>query len=89
MYDLISFVVRGKVRKEVLKSLDRPMTPTILAEKINNHRSTTSRTILELVSKKLVNCITPKENMGRYYQITPLGKKVINKIKEVENGTQK
>jgi DNA-binding MarR family transcriptional regulator len=80
MYDLISFVSRGKIRKKVLSNLDKPLTPTQLSEKIKTHRSTTSRTLLELENKGLVKCITPNENMGRFYEITKQGKKVIDEI---------
>jgi len=82
MYDLLSFVVRGQVRKKVLKELDKPLTPTILSEKIRTHRSTTSRAILALEKKGLVKCITPKEKKGRYYQITNRGKEVIKLIEK-------
>jgi DNA-binding MarR family transcriptional regulator len=81
MYDLISFVTRGKTRKKVLLNLDEPLTPTQLSEKIKTHRSTTSRTLIELEEKKLVKCITPKEKMGRFYEITVQGKKLIGKLK--------
>jgi DNA-binding MarR family transcriptional regulator len=80
MYDLISFVTRGKIRKKVLLNLDVPLTPTQLSEKIKTHRSTTSRTLLELEEKKLVKCITPKEKMGRFYKITLQGKKIMSEI---------
>jgi DNA-binding MarR family transcriptional regulator len=83
MYDLISFVTRGKIRKKVLLNLDVPLTPTQLSEKIKTHRSTTSRTLIELEEKKLVQCITPKEKMGRFYEITQKGKKIIDNIYKV------
>jgi len=81
MYELVSFVSRGKVRKVVLSNLIKPHTPTELSHIIKTHRSTTSRTILALESKGLVKCITPKEKMGRYYEITSLGKKILEKFK--------
>ena len=80
MYDLISFVTRGRVRKEVLKALEKPMTPTELANKLKNHRPTISRAILSMTDKKLIECITPNESMGRYYTLTKLGKKVLKEI---------
>jgi len=80
MYDLISFVSRGKVRKKILFNLNKPMTPTELSEKIKTHRSTTSRSLLVLENKGLVKCITPKEKMGRYYDITSQGKKILEII---------
>lgn len=81
MYELVSFVSRGKIRKVVLSNLVKPHTPTELSHIIKTHRSTTSRTILALERKGLLKCITPKENMGRYYEITALGKKIIGIIK--------
>jgi len=85
MYNLISFVSRGKIRKRVLVNLLKPNTPTQLSHIIKTHRSTTSRTILALEKKGLVKCITPDENMGRYYEITEIGKKVLKKIGEGQN----
>ena len=77
MYDLISFLSRSKNRKTVLENLEKPNTPTELASKLKIQRSTVSRAILELMEKKLVKCLTPKEKMGRLYQITDLGKKLL------------
>tara|TARA_B100000315_G_C14315552_1_gene468399 strand:- start:237 stop:491 length:255 start_codon:yes stop_codon:yes gene_type:complete len=80
MYDLVSYVSRGKIRKKVLSNLTKPQTPTELGHLINTHRSTTSRAILALEKKGLVKCITPKEKMGRFYEITSLGKRVLGQI---------
>lgn len=84
MYELISFVTRGKIRNAVFHNLEIPRTPTQLSEIIGTHRSTTSRAIISLEEKGLVECITPKESMGRYYRLTKLGVDVLNKIKEDE-----
>jgi predicted transcriptional regulator len=84
VYELISFVSRGKIRKKVLENLLEPHTPTELSIIIKTHRSTISRAIIDLEKKGLVICITPNEKMGRYYQVTNDGKKILNKIKERE-----
>lgn len=81
MYDLMSFVARGKIRRKVLENLIKPRTPTSLSKIIQTHRPTTSRAILALEKKGLVSCITPNERMGRFYQITDLGKKVLEELK--------
>jgi DNA-binding MarR family transcriptional regulator len=85
MYDLLGFVSRGSIRKKVLKNLIVPHTPTELSKIIKTHRSTTSRTILALESKGLVKCLTPKEAMGRYYEITKQGKEILKKMDEIQN----
>jgi len=81
MYDLISFLSRSKNRKKVLENLEKPITPTELASKLRIQRSTISRAILELTDKKLVKCLTPKEKMGRLYQITEKGTEILKEIK--------
>ncbi|MFA4824263.1 MAG: winged helix-turn-helix domain-containing protein [Methanoregula sp.] len=77
MFDLVSFVGRGKVRKQILKALIKPNSPTELAKQLDIDRSTISRVILEFTEKGLVECLTPDERMGRYYRTTDLGKKVV------------
>lgn len=77
MFDLVSFVGRGRTRRQVLKALTKPSSPTDLAKQLDNDRSTISRVVLELTEKGLVECLTPNERMGRYYRITETGKKVI------------
>jgi len=79
-YNLVSFVTRGKIRRKVLEDLLTPKTPTILAKDISTHRSTVSRTILALEKKRLVKCLTPEEKMGRYYELSEVGKKVLNEL---------
>jgi DNA-binding MarR family transcriptional regulator len=80
MYELISFVTRAKNRKLVLTNLKEPKTPSGLSADLEIHRSAVSRAILELESKKLVKCLNPQDKMGRYYQITETGKKVLKEI---------
>ena len=85
MYDLISFVSRGKVRRKVLENLKEANTPTKLSQIIKTHRSTTSRAILALEKRGLVKCVTPDESMGRYYQISDRGKKILKLLGEKKN----
>lgn len=63
-----------------MKNLEKPGTPTELATKLQIQRSTVSRAILELQDKKLIKCLTPNEKMGRLYQITDLGRKILKEI---------
>jgi len=76
----VSFAGRGSVRRKVLKALLKPNSPTELAKKIDIERSTVSRAIQALEEKGLVECLTPDERMGRYYQTTEIGRKVVDVI---------
>lgn len=77
MYNLVSFVTRGSVRRKVLKGLLRPNTPTELAKTLGVARSAVSRSIQALEKEGLVECLTPDEKMDRYYRISDTGKKVL------------
>ena len=80
MYNLVSFVTRGSVRRKVIKGLLRPNTTTELAKTIGVDRAAVSRTIKAMEKVGLVECLTPDENRDRYYRITETGKKVVEII---------
>jgi len=77
MFDLVSFVGRGRTRRLVLKALIKPYSPTDLAKQLDLDRGTISRVMIELTEKGLVECLTPDEHTGRYYRITETGKKIL------------
>lgn len=81
----MSFIIRSKIRKKCLENLKNPRTPTQLSKIIKKHRSSTSRAILELVDKNLVECLTPEESKGRLYKITELGEDILKLIKDSNN----
>jgi DNA-binding MarR family transcriptional regulator len=73
MYDLVSFVARGNLRKKLLKALLRSNSPTELARILNTDRPSVSRTILVLEKVGLVECLTADEKLGRVYRTTESG----------------
>lgn len=82
---VIGFIKRGKNRKEVFVSLDKPMMPSELVIKIYKKNSNTyfnlvSRALSELKDKKLVEVINPEERTGRIYRRTKEGEKVAKKL---------
>jgi predicted transcriptional regulator len=79
-WDDISFIQRGKQRKEILFRLDKPKTPTNLKEEINLHFNTISRALIELEKEGFVKCLNPKQKLCRFYEITDKGKKIKEKI---------
>jgi DNA-binding MarR family transcriptional regulator len=85
VYDLVSFVKRGRVRRIVLENLSRPKTPTQLSTIIGTHRSTVSRALISLEARRLVECITPNEKMMRLYRVTSLGRRVLDKVEYIDD----
>jgi predicted transcriptional regulator len=76
----ISFIVRGKHRKAILKLLNKPKTPTQVKKDTGLHFNTVSRILVELDKKGFVKCLTPKQKLARFYYITSKGKKVLSRI---------
>ena len=79
-WDDISFILRGKHRQEILKRLDKPKTPTNLKDETNLHFNTISRALIELEKEGFVKCLTPKQKLYRFYELTPKGKKILQEL---------
>ena len=79
-WDDISFIHRGKHRKEVLEHLDRPKTPTQLKEELKIHFNIISKTLIELESNNFVKCLNPDQKMARFYEITQKGRDVLEEV---------
>jgi len=77
-----SFIVRSKQRARVILTLNKPKTPTQLGSELDISVSHISRTLREFMKKKLVECITPKEKVGRLYKLTKNGEKIRQHLKE-------
>ena len=82
-WDLYAWLKRGNRRKEVLKLLvnaQSPMTTNEIKAKLKVALSQASFTVKELSGKKLVECLNPKDKIGRLYKITNEGKVILNEI---------
>ena len=62
------FLKKGKLRKKVLAKLDTAKTSTELAKELGKHRSSISRTLLDLQKAGFVKCINPEDDRFRHYE---------------------
>lgn len=84
MNELVSYVLAGKIRTKILSALTAiEKTPTLLAQEIKTHQSTTSRALAGLEKQGLVKCLTPNAKLSRLYAITEKGKRVIEKVDNI------
>lgn len=84
MWELLSFI-QGRTRRLCLKELATgPKTPGIIARASQLHLSHISRALRELSEKGIVECVTPNAPKNRFYRITKLGQKLIQKLAEIE-----
>lgn len=85
MYDL-AFVMRGRIRRELLKRLEEPKTAVMLSKLVDKHRESVSRALIALEGKGFVTCLNPKDAMHRFYRITPKGKKTLGQLAQLSIG---
>lgn len=75
-----SFVVRGKNRSRTLKHLKSPMTPSQLATAAGVSLSHISKALRDLRKEELVECINPKERVGKIYRRTEEGEEIAEQM---------
>ncbi|HRZ85640.1 MAG TPA: helix-turn-helix domain-containing protein [Candidatus Paceibacterota bacterium] len=76
----VSFVISSDYRKRILDNIQSPKTPSKLSKELNINIAHISRTLSELESSKLIECLTPKANKGKLYIITNYGKQILSEI---------
>ena len=80
--NLLSYILRAKNRREVLLFLVKEtLTPAQIMRRTKMYESHVSRTLKELLDKKLIVCKNPNERRFRFYNITKLGR---NMTKEAD-----
>lgn len=77
----LSWVLRGKQRRDIIKHIDGPETPTVIAKKSGYSLNHTSRILNEFKKKGLVKLINPEQKTGRLYKLELKGKIIKDKIK--------
>lgn len=74
---LEAFILRGKNRKQILECLKQGRkTQAQLHQQTKLYRTHVRRVLLELVDKKLVKCLNPKDRIYKMYKLTKLGKQI-------------
>ena len=84
MWQLVSFVRRGRLRARILEALAVPTNPTDLAKRLGSHRPTVSLAVQGLKDRGLVKRLNPLEKNISIYKLTPLGRKVLEAIKRMK-----
>ncbi|MBI2580709.1 winged helix-turn-helix transcriptional regulator [Candidatus Woesearchaeota archaeon] len=81
---LISFIARGKKRREILAMLcQKPMSQPEIAKAAGMYKSHASRTLKELSQKKLIVCLNPKDRAFKFYKASSLGNKAVKEVDKV------
>jgi predicted transcriptional regulator len=81
---LISFVAISKRRQEILQKLsERAISQPEIKRLTGMYKTHTSRSLSELVNKKLIACINPQDRAFKFYKITSLGKRISKEVNRI------
>ena len=81
-WGLYAWVNRGSRRKSVLELLaksEKPLSTNDVKKSLKIAISQASFTLKELLDKRLIECVNPKDNIGKLYVITKKGKVLLTK----------
>jgi len=73
-----SWVISGSQRIKIIKSMNKMKTPKEISTGTGIKFSNVSECLNNLVKRKLVKCLNPKNHLGRLYELTEKGKKILN-----------
>ena len=74
---MYAWLKRGNRRRDVLRviaSSNTPLTVNEIKTKVKIAIAQASFTVKELLDKKMIECLNPKDKIGRIYRITSEGK---------------
>lgn len=74
---MYAWLKRGNRRRDVLRviaSSNTPLTVNEIKTKVKIAIAQASFTVKELLDKKMIECLNPKDKIGRIYRITREGK---------------
>lgn len=82
-WEEISWILRGKIKKEVLLALDKPKTATSLSKELDTHRSTISDILIQMEKNKIIECLDPKQPYNRFYKRLKKGDEIVKEIEKM------
>lgn len=77
----LSWIKRGKQRREIIVHIGDKETPTEISAKSNYSLNHTSRILNELKKHGFVKLLNPEQKTGRLYELTDKGRFVRDKLK--------
>lgn len=79
-----AWVLRGKQRRKIIKTLDKPKIPTQIKNDSGLSLNNVSDVLREFRRKGVAKCLNPKEKTGRIYQLTVKGNRIREMLENYE-----
>ncbi|MBW2984308.1 hypothetical protein KY361_04290 [Candidatus Woesearchaeota archaeon] len=78
----LSWIKRGKQRREIIVHIEDKETPTEIANKSKYSLNHASRVLNEFKKHGFVRLLNPKQKTGRLYELTEKGRVIRDKLRE-------
>lgn len=85
----LSWVKRGKQRREIIVHIHGTLTPTDVSKESGYSLNHTSRILNSFKKRKLVKLLNPEDKTGRLYELTVRGRVVRDKLIEGKKKSEK
>lgn len=77
-----SWVIRGSQRVQILKVMNKPLTPTQVKKLTGLALNNVSDNLRLFAENNIAKCLNEKETLGRIYVLTPIGEKTRRMLKD-------
>lgn len=79
-WENIGLIASSNYRKKVLQNLEIPKMPSKLSKILDINKAHISKVLKELVEGKMVECLNPKSNKGKFFKISDYGKDILKEV---------
>ncbi len=77
-----SWIIRGKQRKKIIKTMNKSKIPTQIKEETKLSLNNVSDVLREFRKKKIAKCVNPEDKTGRLYQLTVKGMRIREMVED-------
>ena len=79
----IGLITSSEYRKKVLTQLEFPKTPSLLSKILDINKAHISKALRELMERKMIECLNPKSNKGKFFKSSNYGKEILREIEKL------
>lgn len=77
-----SWILRSKQRQEIIELLNKPITPSKIADELDIHISQVSYSLSKFKEKDIGKLLNEDAKKGRLYTLTEEGRKILERLQE-------
>ena len=84
-WENVSFLLSSSWRRNILRVLESPKTPTQIRKELNMNPAHVTRTLKQLHQNKMIESLTPTKRQGKLFITAKEGKELLEKAEKIIN----